>query len=159
MINDDINKLRDKLNTMVKNGEQPELIYEVSKELDVFDDETYTQNAEYVPSPSNVYIRGTMNGWGLTDLMNKTVVDGDIIFTKDISGSSSVNGKFEFKFDTGSWAEGQNWGLKSLNVDELSGYVISNGNNITVSGINSSKTYTFTFNFTDLTFSVKEKLN
>lgn len=125
----------------------------------LFDDETYTQNAEYVPSPSNVYIRGTMNAWGLTDLMNKTVVDGDIIFTKDISGSSSVNGKFEFKFDTGSWAEGQNWGLKSLNVDELSGYVISNGNNITVSGINSSKTYTFTFNFTDLTFSVKEKSN
>lgn len=34
MINEDINKLRDKLNTMVKNGEQPELIYEVSKELD-----------------------------------------------------------------------------------------------------------------------------
>ena len=34
MINDDINKLRDKLNTMVENGEQPELIYEISKELD-----------------------------------------------------------------------------------------------------------------------------
>ena len=124
-----------------------------------FDDETYTQNAEYVPSPSNVYLRGTMNGWGLTDLMNKTVVDGDIIFTKDISGSSSVNGEFSFKFDTGSWVEGQNWGLLKLNNDNTSGTLTINGNDITVSGINSSKTYTFTFNFIDLTFSVKEKLN
>ena len=34
MINDEIKQVRDKLNTMVENGEQPELIYEVSKELD-----------------------------------------------------------------------------------------------------------------------------
>ena len=34
MINEDIKKLRNKLNIMVKDGEQPELIYEVSKELD-----------------------------------------------------------------------------------------------------------------------------
>lgn len=34
MINDEINKVREKLNIMIENGEQPEQIYEVSKELD-----------------------------------------------------------------------------------------------------------------------------
>lgn len=34
MITDEINKLRDKLNIMIENEEQPEQIYEVSKELD-----------------------------------------------------------------------------------------------------------------------------
>ncbi len=34
MINDEINKVREKLNIMIENREQPEQIYEVSKELD-----------------------------------------------------------------------------------------------------------------------------
>ena len=125
----------------------------------IFDDEIYVENGEYVDIPSILYLRGTMNGWEPTDLMKKSIVNDDIIFTIDITGNRAVNGYFEFKFDTGSWAEGQNWGLKSLNVDGLSGNVIPNADNITVSGIDSSKTYTITFNFTDFTFSVKEKLN
>lgn len=34
LINDEINKVREKLNIMIENGEQPNQIYEVSKELD-----------------------------------------------------------------------------------------------------------------------------
>lgn len=34
LINDEINKVREKLNIMIENGEQPDEIYEVSKELD-----------------------------------------------------------------------------------------------------------------------------
>ena len=34
MIKDDIEKLREKLNIMIRDGEKPELIYEVSKKLD-----------------------------------------------------------------------------------------------------------------------------
>jgi hypothetical protein len=44
-----------------------------------------------------------------------------------------------------------------MNDDGLSGTVIPNADNIVVSGIDSSKTYTITFNYTDLTFSVKAK--
>lgn len=43
MINEDIKKLRNKLNIMVKNGEQPELVYEVSKELDALIIEYYKE--------------------------------------------------------------------------------------------------------------------
>lgn len=34
MINDEIKNLRNKLNIMIQNGENSELIYEVSKQLD-----------------------------------------------------------------------------------------------------------------------------
>ena len=125
----------------------------------IFDDETYVENGKYVDIPSILYLRGTMNTWGLTDLMKKSIVNDDIIFTIDITGNRAVNGDFEFKFDTGNWLSGQNWGLLKLNNDNTSGTLTIDGVNIVVSGIDSSKTYTFTFNFTKLTFSVKEKLN
>ena len=111
----------------------------------------------YVYVPEVMYLRGTMNNWDISDVMEKSVVDDELIFTINISGSRATNGKFEFKFDTGSWIPGYNWGINTMNDDGLSGTVIPNADNIVVSGIDSSKTYTITFNYTDLTFSVKAK--
>ena len=128
-------------------------------EENVFDDEDYVANEEYVFVPKVMYLRGTMNNWDISDVMKKSEVDGDIIFTIDISGSRSKNGNFEFKFDTGSWIPGQNWGLLEYNDDRMSGSLTTGqnkDNNIVVS-VSSSKTYTITFNYTKQTFSVKEK--
>lgn len=129
-------------------------------EENVFDDEVFVENDMYVYVPEVMYLRGTMNNWDISDVMEKSVVDDELIFTINISGSRATNGKFEFKFDTGSWIPGQNWGLESFYGDNMSG-TVSTGqnmdNNIVVSGIDSSKTYTITFNYTDLTFSVKAK--
>ena len=129
-------------------------------EENVFDDEVFVENDMYVYVPEVMYLRGTMNNWDISDVMEKSVVDDELIFTINISGSRATNGKFEFKFDTGSWIPGQNWGLESFYGDNMSG-TVSTGqnmdNNIIVSGIDSSKTYTITFNYTDLTFSVKTK--
>ena len=125
----------------------------------IFDDETYIQDTEYQTAYSLMYLRGTMNNWEAKDLMKKSVVDGKEIFTIDIEGNRAKNGVFEFKFDTGSWNPGQNWGLESFNDDNMSGS-LSNGqnkNNNIIVQVDSSKTYTITFNYTDLTFSVKEK--
>ena len=128
-------------------------------EVNAFDDEVYVANEEYYYVPDRMYLRGTMNNWETRDEMNKSEVEGDIIYTIDISGSRSQNGKFEFKFDTGNWIPEQNWGFKSFNGDNMSGKVTteqSTDNNIVVS-VSSSKTYTITFNYTKQTFSVKEK--
>ncbi|MEE0879428.1 MAG: alpha-amylase family glycosyl hydrolase [Treponemataceae bacterium] len=129
-------------------------------EENVFDDEVFVENDMYIYVPEVMYLRGTMNNWDISDVMEKSVVDDELIFTINISGSRATNGKFEFKFDTGSWIPGQNWGLESFYGDNMSG-TVSTGqnmdNNIVVSGIDSSKTYTITFNYTDLTFTVKAK--
>lgn len=129
-------------------------------EENVFDDEVFVENDMYVYVPDVMYLRGTMNNWDISDVMEKSVVDDELIFTINISGSRATNGKFEFKFDTGSWIPCQNWGLESFYGDNMSG-TVSTGqnmdNNIIVSGIDSSKTYTITFNYTDLTFTVKAK--
>ena len=128
-------------------------------EKNAFDDEEYVANEEYSFIPSIVYLRGSMNNWETKDLMKKSVVDGKEIFTVDIEGNCAKNGVFEFKFDTGFCIPGQNWGLESFNDDKMSGSlstVQNDSNNIVVS-VSSSKTYTITFNYTDLTFSVKEK--
>ena len=130
-----------------------------TSEENTFDDEVYVANEEYYYVPDRMYLRGTMNNWETRDEMNKSEVEGDIIYTIDISGSRSQNGKFEFKFDTGNWIPEQNWGFKSFNGDNMSGKVTteqSSDNNIVVS-VSSSKTYTITFNYTKQTFSVKEK--
>ena len=129
-------------------------------EENAFDDEVYVANEEYSYVPEIMYLRGTMNNWDTSDEMKKSVVDGKEIFTVDIEGNRAKNGVFEFKFDTGNWLPGQNWGLLKMNADNMSGSlstVQNDSNNIVVSGIDSSKTYTITFNYTDLTFSVKEK--
>ena len=114
----------------------------------------------YIYVPEVMYLRGTMNNWDISDVMEKSVVDDELIFTINISGSRATNGKFEFKFDTGSWIPGQNWGLESFYGDNMSG-TVSTGqnmdNNIVVTGSDSSKTYKITFNYTDLRFSVKAK--
>ncbi len=130
-----------------------------TEQENIFDDEIFVQNQKYVYIPEIMYLRGTINNWGLTDIMKKTIVNDEIIFTIDISGSRAKNDEFEFKFDTGSWLSGQNWGLVKINNDQMSGTVTTGqdtNNNIVVS-VNTSKTYTITFNYTKLEFSVKEK--
>ena len=128
-------------------------------EENVFDDEVFVANDKYVYVPEVMYLRGTMNNWDISDVMKKTVVNDELIFTIDISGARSKNGKFEFKFDTGSWIPGQNWGLLKYNDDEMSGSLTTgqNMNNNIVVSVSSSKTYTITFNHSCETFSVKEK--
>ena len=71
-----------------------------------------------------------------------------IIFSIDISGSRAISGKFEFKFDTGSWISGQNWGLLKMNADNMSGTLTSQGskNNISHNSIWSNNYITFIFN-------------
>ena len=128
-------------------------------EENVFDDEVFVANDKFVYVPEVMYLRGTMNNWDISDVMKKTVVNDELIFTIDISGARSKNGKFEFKFDTGSWIPGQNWGLLEYNDDGMSGSLSTgqNMNNNIVVSVSSSKTYTITFNYTKQTFSVKEK--
>ena len=128
-------------------------------EENVFDDEVFVENDKYVYVPEVMYLRGTMNNWDTSDVMNKSVVNDEIIFTIDISGSRAKNNELEFKFDTGAWIPGQNWGLLEYNDDGMSGSVTTgqNMNNNIIVSVSSSKTFTITFNYTDLTFSVKAK--
>ena len=130
-----------------------------TSEENTFDDEVFVANEEYSYVPDRMYLRGSMNNWDISDLMKKSEVEGDLIFTIDISGTRSQNGKFEFKFDTGNWIPGQNWGLLEYNDDGMSGSLTigQNKNNNIVVSVSKSKTYTITFNYTKQTFSVKEK--
>lgn len=130
----------------------------------VFDDETYIADAKYQIVYSKMYLRGNMNNWAATDdyLMDQSIDNGDLIYTIDIEGSVAVNGEFIFKFDTGTWASNQNFGLDKMYNDGFSGTISveqNKNNNIVVANIDSSKTYTITLNLTDWTFSVKEKSN
>lgn len=128
----------------------------------IFDDEDYIEDDVYNVQISTMYLRGSMNDWSLSDSMSKTVENGKIIYTIDIHGNRADSGSFVFKFDTGFWYNGYNWGIEKFNDDRMSGTLSSEqnkDNNIIVSNIDSRKTYTITFNFTDLTFSVKEKEN
>lgn len=131
----------------------------------VFDDEIYVANSQYQIIYSKMYLRGNMNNWAATDdyLMKQIKLDnGDLLYTVDIQGKYAVDKKFEFKFDTGTWASNQNFGLDKMNADGFSGTISSEqnkNNNIVVSNIDSSKTYTITLNLTDWTFSVQEKSN
>ena len=128
-------------------------------EENVFDDEVFVANDKFVYVPEVMYLRGTMNNWDISDVMKKTVVNDELIFTIDISGSRAKNNELEFKFDTGAWIPGQNWGLLEYNDDGMSGSLTTgqNMNNNIVVSVSSSKTYTITFNYTKQTFSVKEK--
>ena len=128
-------------------------------EENAFDDEEYVANEEYSFIPSIVYLRGSMNNWDTSDEMKKSIVNDEVIFSIDISGSRAKSGKFEFKFDTGSWIPGQNWGILKYNDDEMSGSLTTgqNMNNNIIVSVSSSKTYTITFNHSCETFSVKEK--
>ena len=130
-----------------------------TNEKNVFDDEVYVQNENYEYIPETMYLRGTMNNWTTSDVMSKSEDNGDILYKIDISGSRAENGKFEFKFDTGSWIPGQNWGLLEYYDDGISGSLTTgqNKNNNIIVSVSSSKTYTITFNYTKQTFSVKEK--
>ena len=127
----------------------------------VFDDENYIENEIVYKT---MYIRGNINNWEVLDsfLMNAANMEGDTVYSIDIKIPSNFDSKtIEFKFDTSSWLNGYNWGLNKLNSDKTSGTVTSiqdQSNNIIIS-VEKNKTYTFTFNFTKLTFSVKEKLN
>ena len=128
-------------------------------EENVFDDEVFVANDKFVYVPEVMYLRGTMNNWDISDVMKKTVVNDELIFTIDISGSRAKNNELEFKFDTGAWIPGQNWGLLEYNDDGMSGSLSTgqNTNNNIVVSVSSSKTYTITFNYTKQTFSVKKK--
>ena len=119
----------------------------------IFDDETYIENAQYTESPVTMYIRGdTINDWDKT-LMTRSFVetgDGyDVIYSITLTLDSGADNKFKFD-QTGDWAADTNWGLDLENSGNVK---VGSGTDISYTSSEAGD-YTITFNYSQLTYSV-----
>jgi len=109
---------------------------------------TPTPTPSPTPSIEKMYLRGTFNNWGLLDPMFKNP-EGVWEITKNLS-----LGTIEYKFDTGNWAENENWGHGDEGTEiPQSGYAVPNARNI-VLNIPTKGNYIFKFNEPSRYFSV-----
>ena len=93
---------------------------------------------------SSMYVRGDFDGWTLSNQMS---YQGSYVWTASVSLTN--NQTTGFKFDTGSWTSGQNWGASGT-----AGLAQVNAGNISFTA-SSTKSYTFTFNQSTLAYSVQ----
>jgi pullulanase-type alpha-1,6-glucosidase len=107
--------------------------------------------AVFVEAPTNsftgtfptMYVRGEMNGWGTTNPMKR-------VAPNTWQGSIQLaTGTYGFKFDTGTWATGQNFGDDGQGDNKVS----TSGGNCSITAATAG-TYVFTFNDSTLAYSV-----
>jgi len=94
-----------------------------------------------------MYVSGSFNNWSLS--ANPMTLGANSNWTVSISLSE---GSYQYKFDTGSWLAGQNWGASITNG--LATATAGQTNNMSFTA-STSKSYTFTFNQNTLVYSVQ----
>ncbi len=117
-----------------------------SSEKNIYDTETYTEGEVFIAHSDNMYLRGSMNGWGATE-MTGGAVNGKYVWSVTVELTGGSNYEFKFCVSDSSWPTDGNWGLDSGNILKLE------GGNITFTP-ESSGNYTISFNESDLTWAV-----
>ena len=112
-------------------------------EENIYDTETYTEGEKYGHS-AKMYIRGSMNSWGATEMTGQ-YSGGDYIWS---AGLYLEAGEAQFKFavDATDWTA-TNWGRNTGNS-------VKTGTDNIIYTVEESNLYTVYFNETDLTWSV-----
>ncbi len=109
---------------------------------------------------ATMYLRGSMNAWGVDLPMSRTQIGTDDVWTVSLNLTGGV--AYSFKFDSSGaasqWPAGQNWGAEPGNetVDPSGNDplpLIATGSNAFFTPA-ASGNYAFTFNFTQKTVSI-----
>ncbi len=104
--------------------------------------------SEYQPLYSSMYIRGSMNSWGGTEMTGHGTEDG-YVWSVTLTLSA---GTYNFKFATSATNWNTNWGAGSTSGEGIA--LVSEGGNITFKAT-ADGSYTFSFNENTKTYSVE----
>ena len=102
-------------------------------------------NNTFTTTYPTMYVRGDFNGWGTTNPMTRVAPNTWQASITLPVGTDALGKAYGFKFDTGTWASGQNWGAGAT------AGTAGGGNNLSITATTAG-TYVFTFNDSTLAY-------